>query len=86
MNKLQGLHSGAEEEALLRYNGMFISTWDLIAKAQTKMQSELAVAKAKQSFWIALTDLRALLAGAPYAGPGGNVGGPDANSSTGKGH
>jgi hypothetical protein len=50
------------------------------------MQSELAVAQAKQSFWIALTDLRALLAGAPYAGPGGNVGGPDANSSTGKGH
>ena len=86
LNKLQNLHSGAEEEALMRYNGMFISTWDLIAKAQTKMQSELAVAQAKQSFWIALTDLRALLAGAPYAGPGGNLGGPDANSSSGKGH
>ena len=86
LNKLQNLHSGAEEEALMRYNGMFISTWDLIAKAQTKLQSELAVAQAKQSFWIALTDMRALLAGAPYAGPGGNVGGPDANSSTGKGH
>ena len=86
LNKLRNLHSGAEEEALLRYNGMFISTWDLIAKAQTKMQSELAVAQAKQSFWIALADMRALLAGAPYAGPGGNVGGPDANSSTGKGH
>jgi hypothetical protein len=86
LNKLQNLHSGAEEEALMRYNGMFISTWDLIAKAQTKMQSELVVAQAKQSFWIALTDMRALLAGAPYAGPGGNVGGPDANSSTGKGH
>jgi hypothetical protein len=86
LNKLQNLYSGAEEDALLRYNGMFISTWDLIAKAQTKMQAELAVAKAKQSFWIALTDMRALLAGAPYAGPGGNVGGPDTNSSTGKGH
>jgi hypothetical protein len=86
LNKLQNLHSGAEEEALMRYNGMFISTWDLIAKAQTKMQSELAVAQAKQSFWIALTDLRALLAGAPYVGPSGNLGGPDANSSTGKGH
>ncbi len=86
LNKLQNLHSGAEEEALMRYNGMFISTWDLIAKAQTKMQSELAVAQAKQSFWIALTDLRALLAGAPYVGPSGNLGGPDANSSSGKGH
>ncbi len=86
LNKLQNLYSGAEEEALMRYNGMFISTWDLIAKAQTKMQSELVVAQAKQSFWIALTDMRALLAGAPYAGPGGNVGGPDTNSSPGKGH
>jgi hypothetical protein len=46
LNKLQNLYSGAEEEALMRYNGMFISTWDLIAKAQTKMQSELAVAQA----------------------------------------
>ncbi|MDP4908776.1 MAG: TolC family protein [Burkholderiaceae bacterium] len=86
LNKLQRLYSGAEEEALMRYNGMFISTWELIAKAQTKMQSELAVAQAKQSFWIALTDMRALLAGAPYAGPGSNVGGPDTNSSSGKGH
>jgi hypothetical protein len=86
LNKLQSLYSGAEEEALMRYNGMFISTWDLIAKAQTKMQSELAVAQAKQSFWTALADMRALLAGAPYAGPGSNVGGPDTNSSSGKGH
>jgi len=86
LNKLQSLYSGAEEEALMRYNGMFISTWDLIAKAQTKMQSELAVAQAKQSFWTALADMRALLAGAPYAGPGGNVGGPDTNSPSGKGH
>ena len=86
LNKLQNLYSGAEEEALMRYNGMFISTWDLIAKAQTKMQSELAVAQAKRSFWIALTDMRAFLAGAPYSGPGGNVGGPDTNSSPGKGH
>jgi hypothetical protein len=86
LNKLHALYGVAEEEAVLRYNGMFISTWDLIAKAQTKMQSELAVAQAKQSFWTALADMRALLAGAPYAGPGGNVGGPDTNSSSSKGH
>ncbi len=86
LNTLQNLYSSAEEEALMRYNGMFISTWELIAKAQDKMQAELAVAQAKQSFWIALADMRALLAGAPYAGPGGNVGGPDSNSSSSKGH
>lgn len=86
LNKLHALFGSAEEEALLRYNGMFISTWDLIAKAQAKMQAELAVAQAKQSFWTALTDMRALLAGAPYAGPGGGAGGPENNIAPGKGH
>jgi len=86
LHKLQDLFANAEEEALTRYNGMFISTWDLIAKAQAKMQSELAVAQAKQSFWIALADMRALLAGAPYAGPGSNIGSPESTTSPGKGH
>lgn len=86
LNKLHVLYGSAEEEALLRYNGMFISTWDLIAKAQAKMQAELAVAQAKQSFWTALTDMRALLAGAPYAGPGSGAGGPENNIAPGKGH
>ena len=86
LNTLQTLYASAEEEALMRYNGMFISTWELIAKAQAKMQAELAVAQAKQSFWLALADMRALLAGAPYAGPGGNAGGPDSNNSSSKGH
>lgn len=86
LNKLQNLHSAAEEEALTRYNGMFISTWELIAKAQTKMQSEVALAQAKQSFWIALVDMQALLAGAPYSGPGNSANSAEVNSPTGKGH
>jgi outer membrane protein TolC len=86
LNKLQNLHSAAEEEALTRYNGMFISTWDLIAKAQTKMQSEVAVAQAKQAFWIALVDMQALLAGAPYSSPGNSANSAEVNSPTGKGH
>lgn len=86
LSTLQKLYSSAEEEALMRYNGMFISTWELIAKAQAKMQAELAVAQAKRSFWLALADMRALLAGAPYAGPGSNAGSPDSNSSSSKGH
>jgi len=86
LNKLQRLYSHAEEEALMRYNGMFISTWELIAKAQAKMQTELAVAQAKRAFWIALTDMRAFLAGAPYAGPGTSAVDSNNNSSTAKGH
>ena len=86
LSTLQKLYGSAEEEALMRYNGMFISTWELIAKAQAKMQAEFAVAQAKRSFWLALADMRALLAGAPYAGPGSNAGSPDSNSSSSKGH
>lgn len=86
LNTLQNLYGSAEEEALMRYNGMFISTWELIAKAQAKMQAELAVTQAKQSFWIALADMRAVLAGAPYAGPGSNAGSPNSSSSSSKGH
>lgn len=86
LNKLQNLHSAAEEEALTRYNGMFISTWELIAKAQSKMQSEVAAVQAKQSFWIALVDMQALLAGAPYSGPGNSANSAEVNSPTGKGH
>lgn len=86
ITNLQKLYSGAEEEALTRYNGMFISTWELIAKAQAKMQSELAVAQSKRSFWIALVDLQALLAGAPYSGPGGSAAGIEVSNPNGKGH
>ncbi len=86
LNKMQRLYSSAEEEALMRYNGMFISTWDLIAKAQAKMQTELAVAQAKRTFWIALTDMRAFLAGAPYAGPGNSAVESNATGASAKGH
>lgn len=85
MNRLQKLYISAEEEALMRYNGMFISTWELISKAQAKMQAELSTAQAKQAYWSALADIRSLLAGASYAGPGGNAASA-ANSPTGKGH
>lgn len=86
LSTLQTLVGSAEEEAIMRYNGMFISTWELIAKAQAKMQAELAVVQAKQSFWLALADMRAFLAGAPYAGPGASAGGPDSTNSPSKGH
>jgi hypothetical protein len=86
ISNLQKLYSGAEDEALTRYNGMFISTWELISKAQAKMQSELAVAQSKRSFWIAFVDLQALLAGAPYSGPGGSATGVELSNPNGKGH
>lgn len=86
LDTMQRLYSSAEEEAVMRYSGMFISTWSLIAKAQAKMQTEISVAQGKRAFWIALLDMQAFLAGAPYMGPGKVTGDADTNSLQGKGH
>lgn len=85
-NKLQRLYSQSEEEAVMRYSGMFISTWSLITKAQAKMQVEVSVAQVKQAFWISLTDMQAFLAGAPYTGPGQTTADSNTSSAQSKGH
>jgi hypothetical protein len=74
-----------EQETLLRYNGMFKSTWELIAGAQSRLAAEAATQAALADFWRAHADLQALLAGAPYAGPAGLTDG-SAPAASPKGH
>ncbi len=62
------LHAALFEDAQQRYNGMFISTWDLIASAQGRSQGETAAIQAVRDFWLARVALQGLLAGAPYVG------------------
>jgi outer membrane protein TolC len=68
--EVQRLATALQEETLLRYNGMFVGTWDLLASAQARIRSEMAVSRARRDFWFALANLRALLAGATYVVPG----------------
>ncbi|HSM27205.1 MAG TPA: TolC family protein, partial [Thioalkalivibrio sp.] len=58
-----------QEETLLRYNGMLKSTWDLLAAARERVESEGAAAQAQRDFWLAHANLQAVLAGAGYPGP-----------------
>ena len=45
------------EENLLRYNGMFISTFDLLADARRQVQAVDGYLQAQRDFWLARADL-----------------------------
>ncbi len=58
------LATALQEETQLRYNGMLSSTWDLLASARARLQSELAASQAQRDAWLAYIDLQAVLSGA----------------------
>lgn len=71
---LQARHSvelriAAQEDMVLRYNGMLKSTWDVLAAARTRLVAEGAAVQAQRDFWLAHTNLQAVLGGGDYAGP-----------------
>lgn len=53
------------EENLLRYNGMFISTFELLADARRQVQAVDGYLQAQRDFWLARADLDMALVGAP---------------------
>ena len=61
------LHTELSQEALLRYNGMLKSTWDLLASVRTRIDSVDAAVHAQRQLWLAHADLMAVLAGLHYA-------------------
>lgn len=60
------LLQAAEQETLLRYNGMLQSTWDLLAAARERLQGAQDAALARREHWLAHADWQALLAGGDY--------------------
>lgn len=61
------------EEQLLRYNGMFIGVFDLLADARAQIAAVVATIDALRTFWLAQADLDMALVGKPalipVAGP-----------------
>ena len=53
------------EENLLRYNGMLIGVFELLADARTQVASVIAAIDAQRDFWIAQADLDMALIGKP---------------------
>ena len=57
-----------QDEAVLRYNGMFISVWALLAQARATTQAVATATEAQRDFWLADVDLQLAL-NAPWQAP-----------------
>lgn len=62
-DELVPLRKKISEESLLRYNGMLMSVFELLADARAQIGGVNAAIDAQREFWIAETDLQAALSG-----------------------
>jgi outer membrane protein, multidrug efflux system len=70
----QRLVTALEADMLQRYNGMFKSTWDLLAASRARLQAEQATHQAQLGAALAMAELRAVIDGQPYTGNGPSAG------------
>ncbi len=71
------LRKKISEEILLRYNGMLVSVFELLADAREQVMSVNATIEAQRDFWLAENELHGALNGTPRADGGvgaGNAG------------
>jgi len=85
-NQIVPLALEAQEEAVYRYNGMFISTWDLLDSVKEKATAEMALIDSQMRYWEAEFALKAFLVGAPYRSPSAGVDLGVGSKASGKGH
>ncbi len=65
------MHQFISDETTLRYNGMLVSVWDLLAEARASTQAVADAINAQRDFWLAETDLQLALTGtSPGTSPG----------------
>lgn len=57
------LRKAISDETLLRYNGMLIGTFELLADSRAQVNSVNAAIEAQRDFWLADTDLQAAING-----------------------
>jgi outer membrane protein TolC len=62
-DELLPLRKKISEESLLRYNGMLMSVFELLADARAQIGGVNAAIEAQRDFWIAETDLQAAISG-----------------------
>lgn len=56
----------SEEEAIYKYNGMFIGTWELLDQYRSKIEANISLISAQIAYWNAEYAYAAYLAGAAY--------------------
>jgi outer membrane protein TolC len=59
------LHKRISEESMLRYNGMLVGVFDLLADARTQIASVNSYIETLRDFWIAQGDLQMAMIGKP---------------------
>lgn len=64
------LAQAAEEDTLLRYNGMLQSTWEVIDAARNRLGTQADALQARHAHWLAHIDWHTLLAGGDIDPPG----------------
>jgi len=69
------------DETLLRYNAMQIDVFSLLTEARQRVAATMAAIEAKRDFWLATTDLQAVVVGGGISGGGTAGGRPLADSS-----
>lgn len=62
-DELVPLRKRMNEEMVLRYNGMLVSVWDLLADTREQIQSMSHAIEAQRDFWLADADLQMALTG-----------------------
>lgn len=66
--QLLPLRTVISEETLLRYNGMLIGVFELLADARDQIDTVRATISAEQQFWLAEAALQSAIVGRPTAG------------------
>jgi outer membrane protein TolC len=80
------LRKAMSEENGLRYNGMLIGVFELLADTRDQIASVMAAIDAEQQFWLADAALSAALIGQPLAPAAGGSGGSSPGSKQDQGH
>lgn len=76
-----------QQETVLRYNGMFISTWELLAQARATTQAVATATEMQRDFWLTEVDLQLALHGsAPGAVAAPDTRAAAASSTSAPGH
>lgn len=65
LDELVPLRRAISEESLLRYNGMIIGVFELLADAREQVATVISAIEAEQQYWLADAALKAALVGRP---------------------
>ena len=80
------LRKTMSDENLLRYNGMLIGVFELLADTRDQIASVMASINAQQQFWLADAGMSAALIGKPLAGGATPLSTSTSTTSEGQGH